>query len=226
MRPSLRRNAAARLWSAITRMEVSVTGLLPYGTPVYENAKSLEATRYFPDSVESTRMCDFVEAHGGEAFFEKPDWRATLFSELEGVRRQAPPAGGHETPDERRRRYEHEMVESKRIIREKIGADPTVFIFPGGGYNDESFEVAGTIFETVAVRAPESHSILNRPGDDPRKLSRLGTQFISIGGRGGYSGGAYLVDFLDEYRGSGWARRRRQVRKLFYLMGMRLGIWP
>ncbi len=199
---------------------------VPWGTPVYEHGKSLESTRYFPDANEASRLCAFVNHRHGDAFFAQSDWREILFKEVERMRKQTPAAGAYESPDGRRQRYELELVESRRIIKDRLGSEPKYFIFPGGGYNEESFDVARSIFAGVAVRAPESDTIRNQPGGDPGKLSRLGTQFIQSGDRGGYSGGAYLVDFLREYQGSGFARRRRQIRKLLYVIGIRIGLWP
>ncbi|UCG52592.1 MAG: polysaccharide deacetylase family protein [Candidatus Latescibacterota bacterium] len=197
---------------------------IPWGTPVYAHGKSLEVTRYFPDPEEAERLTRFVAKEGGEEFFQRDGWRDTLRSELERIRKGRPPRGRHETPDERRERYTEELVDSKRRIEERLGSDVRYLVFPGGGYNDESFELARSMFKAVTAGRPERFALFNRPGEDPGKISRRGTQLLTTGNRGFYPGGAYLVDYLREYQGSTFARRRRQVRKLIHLAGMRIGI--
>jgi peptidoglycan/xylan/chitin deacetylase (PgdA/CDA1 family) len=199
------------------------TSKVPWGAPVYAHGKSLEVTRYFPDPNETERIVRFVAGRGGESFFQQNDWSAVLQSELDNIRKEHPPEDRCETPDERRERYHTELTESKRRIEEHLGSRVGHFVFPGGGYNDESFEMARSIFTSVAVRSPERERIRNRQGDPPGMVSRIGTQLFTMGSRHYYAGGGYLVDFIKDYQGSALARRRRQAKKFFYLAGMRMG---
>jgi peptidoglycan/xylan/chitin deacetylase (PgdA/CDA1 family) len=196
---------------------------VPWGTPVYLHGKSLMVRRYFPDPRETDQMTEFVRAKGGEAYFRRDGWRETLLSEIQKIRRARPAKDRYETPGERRSRYEDEIRESRRRIEERTGRRPGYFVFPGGGYDDDSFELALSYYRAVPIRSPENERIRNQPGEDPRLLSRRGTQIVASGSRAIYTGGAYLVDYLKEYQEEPFARRRRQLRKLFYITGLRLG---
>jgi peptidoglycan/xylan/chitin deacetylase (PgdA/CDA1 family) len=196
-----------------------------WGAPVYVHGKSLQVTRYFPDSREAERLISFVHENGGTSFFGRRDWNEILRAEVSRVRQHEGAGGRYETPDERRSRYEIEIGESGRRIEERIGRRADYFVFPGGGYNEESFELARSRYRAVAVAYPENERVTNRPGDDPGRISRRGTQLIVVGRCACYTGGGYLVEFLREYQGSRTARRRRQVMKLFSLAGLRVGFW-
>jgi peptidoglycan/xylan/chitin deacetylase (PgdA/CDA1 family) len=194
-----------------------------WGTPVYRHGKSLTVRRYFPDPRESEHLAEYVRDQGGEAFFRREGWRETLMSEILRLRKTRPAKDRYESPDERLSRYEDEILGSRRRIEERTGRRPGYFVFPGGGYDDDSFGLALSFYKSVPIRSPENESIRNQPGEDPRFLSRRGTQVVASAGRAVYTDGEYLVEYLREYQGDGAARKRRQLRKLLYLMGLRLG---
>jgi len=197
---------------------------VPWGAPVYAHGRSLRIRRYFPDPRETDEVTDFVRSKGGEIFFRAPGWRDALGSLVQRVRKGRPAKDRYETPDEKLSRYDDELRGSKRRIEERVGRSPGYFVFPGGGYTEESFELALSIYEAVTLRSPENERIKYRPGDDPRLLSRRGTQVLSTAGRATHTGGAYLVEYLGEYQGSRLARRRRQAMKLAFLLGLRIGL--
>jgi len=198
---------------------------VPWGAPVYAHGKALAIARYFPDPVETERLTEFVRGNGGAAFFARPDWRAVLLDELDRVRKGSSRTGRRESSEEKRERWRAEFAESKRLIEDKTGRPAEHFVFPGGGYTAESFELAQSTFKTVAIKSPDNERVRNHPGDDPRSTSRRGTQLVVSGERARYTGGAYLLEYLKEYQGSSLARRRRQVMKLAYLAGLRMGVW-
>ena len=197
---------------------------VPWGTPVYAHGRSLRIRRYFPDPREADEVAEFVRSKGGESFFRTPGWCDTLGSLVQRLRRGRPAKDRYETPDEKLSRYDDELRGSRKRIEERIGRSARYFVFPGGGYTEESFDLALSIYQAVPVRSPENERIRNRPGEDPRLLSRRGTQVLSTAGRATHTGGAYLAEYLREYQGSSFARRRRQVMKLACLVGLRIGL--
>jgi peptidoglycan/xylan/chitin deacetylase (PgdA/CDA1 family) len=197
---------------------------VPWGTPVYAHGRSLRIRRYFPDPREAEDVTEYVRSKGGESFFRTPGWRETLGSLVQRVRKGRPAKDRYETPEEKLARYEEELQGSKRRIELGVGRAPVYFVFPGGGYTEESFDLALSTYKALPVRSPENERIKNRPGEDPRFLSRRGTQILTTGGRSTHTGGSYLVEFLREYQGSRLARRRRQVMKFAYLAWLRLGL--
>ena len=201
---------------------------VPWGTPVYEYAKSLEATRYFPNPKETRHLVEYVKEKGGERFFDRPDrrWRAELRSVVDRIGGGNESTGRHETAAERRARMTAELVESKREIESRLGVTVDYLIWPGGGFSDESFQIAQGIFKAVTFKPRGGTVLRNRPNENPGKICRKGIPVILHGNRIAYPGGRYLISFLDEFRQVPLARRQRQAQKLVFMIGMRTGVWP
>ena len=197
---------------------------VPWGTPVYAHGRSLRIRRYFPDPREADDIAEFVRSKGSESFFRTPGWRETLTALVQRVRKGRSAKDRYETADEKAARYHEEIEGSRKRIEQGTGRAPGYFVFPGGGYTEESFNLALSVYKAVPVRSPENERFKNRPGEDPRLFSRRGTQVLTAGGRSTHTGGDYLVEFVREYQGSSFARRRRQVMKLAYLAGLRVGL--
>ena len=187
---------------------------VPWGVPVYEHAKSLQARRFVPDPREAQTLAEWVAAHGGAAFFERPDWRASLFDVLASWRRGRRGGGEYESDADRRRRYENELVESRRRIAEALGADVDFLVWPGGGYDDLAMSMAREIYRAVTISSAERHRRRNRPGDPAGEFVRRGVPELSTRRGRVFPGGRYLEAMLEEFRGSRLARRCRQAMKL------------
>jgi peptidoglycan/xylan/chitin deacetylase (PgdA/CDA1 family) len=197
---------------------------IAWGTPVYAHGRSLRIRRYFPDPRETEEVIEFVREKGAESFFETPGWRDTLAAIVQRMRKGRPAKDRYETPEEKIARYEDELVGSRKRIEQGVGRAPSYFVFPGGGYTEESFNMALSVYRAVPLRSPDNERIQNRPGEDPRLFSRRGTQIVSGGGRATHTGGAYLLEYLREYRGSKLAKRRRQAMKLVVMAALRVGL--
>lgn len=191
---------------------------VPWGTPVYEHMKSLEATRYFPPDEESKTLVAHVASHGGANFFARRGWHEELRSILARVRANARD-GRYETDAERAARYTEELESSKRIIEDKLGVPVEYFVWPNRAYNSVSMALAHERFRALTVAGEDANGVKNRPGDDPRKISRFGVPLIPLGGRMLHPRGRYFVAYLDEFRGSATGRLRRQIMKRLYVAG-------
>jgi len=199
---------------------------VPWGVPVYEHAKSLEATRYFPDPAESQRLVSYVVSHCGRDFFTRSDWRDRLQEVVTQWRAHHPPTEHYEAGDERRQRLLTELEESKRIIESRLGKEVHSMFWPGGGYDDESLSLAQTVYRSVTISGKVRWRLSNTPGEDPAHISRRGVPFVDTDRWRAYTGGDYLVWFLNEQRGRLFARGFRQFQKLLYVLGARTGAWP
>jgi peptidoglycan/xylan/chitin deacetylase (PgdA/CDA1 family) len=199
---------------------------VPWGAPVYEHGESLRSTRYFPDDGELEQLTGYVVDHGAEEFFDRPDWRDSLFAEVVRYRKGKNIRARYESDEERRRRYESELTESKRIIEREVGARVDYLIWPSHAYNQESMGCALRVFKAVTVDPAVEKHLGNRPGEDPQHIVRMGVPLIVRGNRIYPPGGRYLINYLDEFRGSTIAKRTRQVLKRLYLAGSRIGVWP
>jgi peptidoglycan/xylan/chitin deacetylase (PgdA/CDA1 family) len=196
---------------------------VPWGTPVYEHAKSLEATRYFPNEAEAIEVTHHVESNGGIDFFNRAAWRDELHGVLERARSKTPP-GHYEKEEERIARYIQELEGSKEIIAEKLGRSVEFLVWPNRTYNDQSMELARMRFKAVTVRAEEAVHIKNQPGGNAGKISRFGVPLIPRGGRMLHPGGRYLTAYLDEFRGDSLAKRKRQILKRLYVARSLVGL--
>ena len=98
-------------------------------------------------------------------------------------------------------------------------------MWPGGAYDDDAMRRAREIYTAVTISSPDRWKLRNRPGERPGEIVRRGVPEVFVSGEQRFPGGRYLLDFLEEYCGSRAARRRRQVRKLGYLLAGRLGLW-
>jgi len=188
-----------------------------YGTPVYEHAKSLECTRFFPDPDEAAALAEFVAGHGAQAIFSERGWRDRLYTELARYRASHPRRGRLETPDERSARFVAELDESRQQIEERVGVTVRHIVWPGGGNHPEVVQMARQRYLSAPVSSEQRWQLWNTPGDDPFELSRRGVPSVEFCRRIVWPAGAYLIDTLEEFCGSIRARRRRQVRKLFYM---------
>lgn len=199
---------------------------VPWGTPVYRHAKSLEATRYFPDPAEAEALAAFVADRGGEGFFREPGWRGAIEAELASIREKGGDGGRLESPEERSARLSYELVESKRVLEEGLGVPVDQVFWPGGGYSEEALEMALELYKSVTWSKKDRWRLKNIPGEDPAKVSRRGVPFIENSTYRIHTGGRYLSWLLDEYRDVSLARKKRQVFKLLCMAGARLGMWP
>lgn len=197
--------------------------VVPWGRPVYRNERSLACRRHFPDPAEGDYLASWVAARGGEAFFGKPGWREPLRAELARFRLAHPPRGRPERDDEYAARLEYEIVESRRVIECNVGRPVDFLVWPAGGYSDDAMALARRHYQAVTISTAERHRLRNRPGENPGCIVRRGAPELAARGRTIYAPGDYLVDFLDEYRGSALARRRRQARKLLFMAKARAG---
>lgn len=199
---------------------------VPYGVPVYAHEKSLKCRRFFPDPAEADHMASWVGSQGGDGFFARAGWRDSARAELVRFRNGRTGVGRMESDSERAARLEWELTESKRIIAAQVGREVSYLVWPGGGYDDVSLAIARRHYRATTVSSAERWRHRNQPGENPGMIVRRGAPSLEIAGRSVAAPGAYLVDVLDEFRGSRFARRRRQARKLALLAAARARLWP
>ncbi len=199
---------------------------VPWGTPVYRHAKSLQATAYRPDPAEAEHLVARAREAGGAALFARRDWRDVMNRALADYRAQHGTRGETESANDRRQRFERELLESKRIIETRLGRPVRHLVWPGGGYCKESLEIALGIYDSVTSSERDRWDLRNRPGEDPRMVTRRGVHAVRAGHDCAFTGGRYLMYLLDEYAGRPGARLARQVMKIAAMTGLRLGLWP
>jgi hypothetical protein len=198
-----------------------------FGTPVYAHEKSLAATRrYFPDPDESSAVLSHIDDQGGFDIFSKGStWKETLSTFVATWREKHGKNGRMETADERTLRVQCELIDSREQISTAIGRPVDFMIWPGGGYDDYAMETALQHFKAVTISAHDRWRLANRVGEDPRQIVRRGIPALVKDGVTHYMGGRYLVQFIEEFKGSSFARKHRQVQLLGYMAAHKAGLW-
>lgn len=153
------------------------------GAPLYEHRSRMSDGRRRRVSLQAHDACvEAVRAGGGEAFFARADWRATL----DAIVQRHHTDHTEETADEQRRAIEEELDRSRHELNAHLGTTAVRHVcFPWG--------VAGTIASEAVRRLGFDSAIANRwpgvfavrPGDDPYWLKRLPNRYITaLPGRG------------------------------------------
>lgn len=197
-----------------------------WGTPVYRHAKSLETRAYRPDPMEAEYLAARASEASGERLFASKDWRDVMKRALADYRAERGARGEFESDAERRARFERELVESKQTIEARLGKPVRHLVWPGGGYCDESLEMALATYESVTWSGGNRWQLRNRPGEDARLVTRRGVPFVQAGHDRVFTGGRYLSWYLYEYAGRRGARLARQAIKFAAIVGMFAKVWP
>jgi peptidoglycan/xylan/chitin deacetylase (PgdA/CDA1 family) len=162
----------------------------PLGTPLFRSApRTSEEARFFEDPAVRTPCVALVAEGGGEAFFDRGDWRPRLRRAFGRAR-----AGGRtETAEERASAIRGELVEARRLIEERTGRPAVHLCYP--------WHVAGPTARRLAVEAGYETAFcgkvpgvpLTRAGGDLRRIARVGEDYLELlPGRGRASLAAVL----------------------------------
>lgn len=152
-------------WLQLSLEEIAE--IMPWGSPVYESARSQIARRCRPDPRLQDRLAKYVAKHGGAAFFNRPDWESRLRTIATGLDR-APPE--FEPADEYLRRVESESVDSRSLIEERLpGVKANFMAWPGGARDEALLALALQTYDATLT----NHPAVTVYGDDPSLIHRL-----------------------------------------------------
>ena len=154
-------------------MEEDQSEFVPFGSPVYEYEKAIEARRYFPDPSIERQCVEYVRDHGDRSFFEKPNWRSVL-TLIASQSRSSRSEYRVEDDAERVSRLREEIVLSKRELEEALDSNIDFLCWPGGSYDDVAVEIAREAgYRAWTLRSSEVGLRKNRPGDHPEWIRRI-----------------------------------------------------
>lgn len=130
------------------------SGFVPWGTPIHRNGRSLGIRRWFPDPAQTAAIVEHVSKHGGASFFGNDGWREALLS----VAREADQGCGRsETDDEQHERFRYEIADALRVLTDRLGHAIDHFCWPGGAYNDTSWDMAlAAGIRTITVKRSDA----------------------------------------------------------------------
>ncbi len=196
------------------------SGFVPWGTPIFTHGRALGIRRCHPDPGLTAAATAFVQAHGGEGFFDRPDWRARLENAL-------PKDGqdpGWETPAEQEARFRDEIIGSKTTLEKLLNGPVEHFCWPGGAYCEESWSIAETAgYRTLCItrRDPERWR-----EDRPEYVLRIGSGDLVFTPRGRFRTHDPRILYLicEQERGAADPRWEMRLRK--FLTMARSGFRP
>jgi peptidoglycan/xylan/chitin deacetylase (PgdA/CDA1 family) len=139
---------------------------IPFGTPVYKNAKSLVARKCDIEGVHTRIMQLYVADHGGAEFFKDRDWRSKLFSKCNNICERV--FVNRESFDDNRRRVYYELAESKRMIEDNLGKQVDFLSWPGGRTNPDLRKLAMNLGYVSTTKG----NGFNGPGGDHTAIKR------------------------------------------------------
>lgn len=207
-------------------MREDQSGLVPFGTPVYENGKSLEVTRYIPAPGIAEELARYVADNDGARFFDGDGWSGRLREVHGSLVEKYVKDCRYETPAERRERIRIELAESKRVLEEGLSKKIDFICWPGGGYEPETLDIAREAgYKSWTLGSADQSSVRNVPGADPEHVKRIGSQTRQQW-RGrviGHTNGSEFLCVVRRHQGSQYhkwlGRGLRALRVARYYLG-------
>jgi len=146
---------------------------VPYGTPIYEHGRSLGIKRYFEDKDLTQYLVSYVREQG-KSFFDRNDWKDEMFHQVGLYKSKNKIQDRYETDEEQEERFKYELLESKRILEERLRKKVNFLCWAGGAYNDNALRIAkegGYVSSTLLYGDTK---IKNTFGEDPAVINRIG----------------------------------------------------
>jgi peptidoglycan/xylan/chitin deacetylase (PgdA/CDA1 family) len=181
-----------------------------YGLPIFEFDRALRVQRYIPD-------VKFIEYSINE--FSKagdPINKKEFIKKLNKKLNEFP--GQFESDEDMRDRYTYELLESKRIIQQKLNKPVDFICWPGGGFNQFSIDIAqeaGYKAMTGSVNKVKSLNI-----DGMQVISRNAmTSFIQTSKRDHYmKNSQFLVTLFKYHEGNSFSKYKYRIQKLILII--------
>ncbi len=191
--------------------------VIKWGAPVYSYGKSLESFRYFPDEKLKDFVIEYVKENGGKAFFDKQDWKETLFKVSKDYKEKYGDRGRSETQEGYYKRIEDELRLSKQIIERMLNKAVNFLCWPGGSYNDLSLSLSKKYYIATTLSSRDTSLKQNIWGEDPSRIRRIGIPTIGHINKESfrYLGGFYLYLYLKKYQESYVHNFIRKAIKLY-----------
>jgi hypothetical protein len=170
---------------------------------VFENEKSLMATRFYPDVDFTTQLQAYVEENGGTAFFLNPDWKARLEEYTIALNGSLEVSGRSENESENYARIKAELEHSKFTLEKAIGRRVIMLCWPGGSgskQGERALKELGYKLSTAArdLSYSERKALNNSPSQKSSRVARISpmTYHDNIADHGSviiYSSGPIMV---------------------------------
>lgn len=149
------------------------------GAPVFRFEPRMSGQPQYFDDREVREACiQFIDDQGGEAFFERWDWRRRL-TRFYQSKKAGDASDSYETEAEMRRSIFNELSKCKAIIERRL-SDCSVkhFCFPWFTGSDVAVELAEQAGYRALYWGMRDDAKINRSGGDPMHTVRLDSRYI------------------------------------------------
>lgn len=159
-------------------LQVDDEKLVKYGAPVFENDKSLIASRFFPDVDLTPKLQAFVEENGGGSFFDQPDWKTKLEGRTIELNGSLEVSGKNESESEHYDRIKGELEHSKTTLEKAIGRDVIMLCWPGGSGSKEGERAVKEVGYKISTTAKDltysqRKALRNIPSQKSTRVARI-----------------------------------------------------
>lgn len=205
-------------------MQNDQSGLVPWGTPIYEYGKAMICKRYFPPEELAEEITTLVAQKGGEDFFQQKGWEKELLEYHDELMEQHEHKGHYETSDDYKKRVFKELRDSKGIIERELDKTVDFICWPGGAYNDTVLSIAKSVgYKAWTLSSTDQTDLRNRPGADPTQVKRIGSfhKYIRKAKEFGYASKYYFISGVERHRGSSFYKWFGRLLLLFAILRSR-----
>ncbi|MFH1415317.1 MAG: polysaccharide deacetylase family protein [Elusimicrobiota bacterium] len=116
-------------------LDVIYGGHARIGYPLFTLRSDLYGNRFYPDEEMNSHMAAFAEEYGGKDFADSEGFQKRMFREYKNYIKTGK-TGHSETDSERAERVKKDILTSKELVRENLGAGQDYFCYPRGEYDD------------------------------------------------------------------------------------------
>ena len=140
-----------------------------YGIPIFEYGRALGVRRYFPDQ-ELVNLALALRSRNLP--------RDEIIRQLNKLKHSFP--GYYESESEMAKRYWYELLESKKILEEKLCKAIDFLCWPGGAYNDLSLALSKKAGYKASTISPKDKDERQEKGLNYKRIKRFGLSAIHL----------------------------------------------
>jgi peptidoglycan/xylan/chitin deacetylase (PgdA/CDA1 family) len=150
---------------------------LPLGTPLLRSEPRTSEAFRFHEAPEIRSACQAAVRQGGnEKFFERPDWEKQLRRLVQSRRI----TGRKETPEDREKAIRIELLDSKRVLEERLGRPVLHLCYPWHTAGPTARRLAREVGYRCGFAGKVPGVPIARPGADPLLTPRVGEDYLEL----------------------------------------------
>jgi hypothetical protein len=138
------------------------------GYPIFEFDRALGMRRYLLDN-------EYV-SYAGMLYLDKSVKKKQILQELQEKLKYYP--GRFESDEEVEKRYRYELIDSKKILEERLSKEVGFLCWPGGGYNDLSLKIAIEAGYKASTIASREQSVIIDNSGKYKRIRRFGLNSV------------------------------------------------